>query len=99
MLGKGIKFTHVPFFWSGQYDLKLRYAGHAEKWDEVIINGDLDAREFLAFYIKDSKVLAVAGCGRDKEVAAITELMRLDQMPDIETIRNEAIDWVSKLSS
>ncbi|WP_253274319.1 FAD-dependent oxidoreductase [Myxosarcina sp. GI1] len=97
MLDEKIKFTHVPFFWSGQYDLKLRYAGHAEKWDEIIINGDLNAKEFLAFYVKDSKVLAVAGCGRDKDVAAITELMRLEKMPEIKSIRDGVLDWVAKL--
>jgi len=96
MLGKAIKFTGVPFFWSGQYDVKLRYAGHAEAWDEVIIDGELNQQDFLAFYVKDNQILAVAGCGRDRDIAAITELMRLQQMPNPDIVR-QPINWVQQL--
>lgn len=96
MLGKQIKFAGIPFFWSGQYDLKLRYAGHAEEWDEVIIDGDLNQQEFIAFYVKENQVLAVAGCGRDRDIAAITELMRLQQMLTADRVR-QSVDWVQKL--
>ena len=91
--------TIVPYFWSGQYDLKLRYVGHSEKWDEVYIDGDLDEAEFLAHYIKDNKVMAVAGINRDKEIAAISELMRLQKMPDAAQIKGQSIDWLDKLSN
>jgi NADPH-dependent 2,4-dienoyl-CoA reductase/sulfur reductase-like enzyme/nitrite reductase/ring-hydroxylating ferredoxin subunit len=96
MLGKAIKFAGIPFFWSGQYDVKLRYAGHAEEWDEIIIDGDLNQQEFLAFYIKDNQILAVSSCGRDRDLAAITELMRLQQMPTSDALR-QPINWVQQL--
>ena len=86
----------VPFFWSGQYDLKLRYVGHAEKWDEIFIDGDLKRQEFLAFYLRDNKVMAVAGIDRDREIAAISELMRLDKMPDARSIKEPKIDWLTQ---
>ncbi len=87
----------VPFFWSGQYDLKLRYVGHAEAWDEVYIDGDLEQPEFLAFYLQDNKVMAVAGINRDRDIAAISELMRQQKMPDaaaIKTVEN----WIDLLN-
>jgi NADPH-dependent 2,4-dienoyl-CoA reductase/sulfur reductase-like enzyme/nitrite reductase/ring-hydroxylating ferredoxin subunit len=92
-----IKFDSIPFFWSGQYDLKLRYVGHATEWDKVVIDGDLEGQKFLAFYVKDRRILAVVGCGRDREIAAIAELMRLEQMPDADQIQNT--DWVEMLNS
>lgn len=55
--------------------------------DEIIIDGDLQKREFIVFYIKDNQVLAAATSQRDTETAAITELMRLNQMPNPETLR------------
>ncbi|BAU63662.1 putative rubredoxin reductase [Stanieria sp. NIES-3757] len=91
------KFDSIPFFWSGQYDLKLRYVGHATEWDQVVIDGDLKEQKFLAFYVKDRRILAVAGCGRDRDIAAIAELMRLEQMPNADQIQNT--DWVEKLNS
>ena len=84
----------VPFFWSGQYDLKLRYVGHAEKWDEMFLDGNLDSPKFLAFYLLDGKVMAVAGINRDKEIAAISELMRLQKMPDAATVKNRQTNWL-----
>ncbi len=91
----------VPFFWSGQYDLKLRYVGHAESWDEIKIDGELaesnenlDELEFLAFYLQNNKVMAVAGVNRDKDIAAISELMRRQKMPDANEIKNTEINWI-----
>ena len=99
MIGEKIKFASVPFFWSGQFDVKLRYAGHAENWDDIIIQGNLDEQEFLAFYVKDNQVLAVAGTQHDKDIAAITELMRLSQMPQGDEVRKSKINWVEKMNS
>ena len=89
----------VPFFWSGQYDLKLRYVGHAEKWDEIHIDGDLDRQEFLAFYIQNNKTMAVAGINRDREIAAISQLMNRQEMPDVTQIQNESIDWTNLINN
>ena len=89
----------VPFFWSGQYDLKLRYVGHAEKWDKVHIDGDIDKPEFLAFYLQGDRVMAVAGINRDKDIAAISELMRQQKMPDVTKIQNTSINWVNLISN
>ena len=86
----------VPFFWSGQYDLKLRYVGHAEEWDHVYIDGDLDQREFLAFYLQNERVMAVAGINRDRDIAAISELMRQQKMPSANEIQN--LDWLNLIS-
>lgn len=99
MLSNGAKSVEniVPFFWSGQYDLKLRYVGHAEKWDEVYIDGDLEQPEFLAHYIKDNRIMAVAGINRDRDIAAISELMRLQKMPDGATVKNNPIDWLEQI--
>jgi apoptosis-inducing factor 3 len=74
-------------FWSMQFQFPIRYVGHATEWDELIIDGDLAQREFIAFYIKGNQVLAAASSKRDKETAAIAELMRLDQMPTPSELR------------
>ncbi|MGF1457614.1 MAG: FAD-dependent oxidoreductase [Leptolyngbyaceae cyanobacterium] len=97
MLGQSVPFTGVPFFWTGQYDLKLRYVGHAEAWDDVIIHGSLDEPAFLAFYVQAGRIQAVAGVGRDRDIAAISQLIRLQQLPPASALQDEAIDWVAKV--
>lgn len=83
----------VPFFWSGQYDVKLRYVGHAEAWDEIEIDGNLDEPEFLAYYLQNDRVMAVAGVNRDRDIAAISELMRIQKMPDAAAVKDTEIQW------
>jgi NADPH-dependent 2,4-dienoyl-CoA reductase/sulfur reductase-like enzyme/nitrite reductase/ring-hydroxylating ferredoxin subunit len=65
MLGAKERFADVPFFWSQHYDVPINYIGHAEKWDAIEIDGDIDARDCLARYRRDGKVLAVASIYRD----------------------------------
>jgi len=97
MVGKKIAYDSVPFFWTRQFDAGLLYVGHAVTWDEIIYQGDVAARDFLAFYIKESRVLAVAGMNRDREMAAAEELMRLDCMPMAAQLRENAVDLVQAL--
>jgi apoptosis-inducing factor 3 len=93
MAGKETEFDGVPFFWTRQFDAGLLYVGHATSWDEIIFEGDVRSQDFLAFYVKDNRVLAVAGMNRDREMAAIEELLRLHQMPTPDRLRRGPVDF------
>src|SRR6266487_1927342 len=67
MLGQRQRFSDVPFFWSQHYDVPMNYIGHAEKWDGLDIEGDIQARDCLVRYRRNGKVLAVASIFRDVE--------------------------------
>ncbi|MEH1791193.1 oxidoreductase C-terminal domain-containing protein [Nostoc sp.] len=60
MAGKAVKFRGLPFFWTMQLKFSLRYVGHAQSWDEIVVDGDLQKQDLIAFYIKNNQVLAVA---------------------------------------
>lgn len=97
MAGKATPYDGVPFFWTRQFDVGLLYVGHAQDWDEITYLGKVTDRDFLAFYIKDSRVLAVAGMNRDQEMAAIEELMRLKRMPAPGELQKDSIDFLQLL--
>jgi NADPH-dependent 2,4-dienoyl-CoA reductase/sulfur reductase-like enzyme/nitrite reductase/ring-hydroxylating ferredoxin subunit len=65
MLGAREAFDAVPFFWSQHYDVPINYVGHAEKWDEIAIDGDIAGRDCLLKYKSGGRVLAVASIYRD----------------------------------
>ena len=65
MLGHRKAFDDVPFFWSQHYDVPINYVGHAEKWDEIAVEGSIAARDCLVRYIGRGRVLAVASIYRD----------------------------------
>jgi hypothetical protein len=65
MLGLREKFDAVPFFWSQHYDIPINYVGHAEKWDELAIEGDIAAKDCLLRYKLKGRTLAAASIFRD----------------------------------
>jgi len=75
MLGSGEKFDAVPFFWSQHYDVPINYVGHAESWDEIAIDGDIDSRDCLLRYRRAGRVLAVASIYRDRDSLLAEEEM------------------------
>ncbi len=87
-------FDKVPFFWSKQPGFNLRYVGHVEDFDDVIIDGDVDKPEFIAFYVKDGAIRAAVGAKRDTEMVAVNEAMRLGRVPSVEKVRRGGVDWV-----
>jgi len=67
MLGHRKEFTDVPFFWSQHYDVPINYVGHAEKWDELAIEGEVASKDCLLRFKRNGRTLAAASIFRDVE--------------------------------
>jgi 3-phenylpropionate/trans-cinnamate dioxygenase ferredoxin reductase subunit len=67
VLGAGQRFDAVPFFWSQHYDVSINYVGHAEAWDEIVVEGDPAARDCAVRYVAGGRTAAVATIFRDGE--------------------------------
>jgi len=79
MLGRRERFDAVPFFWSQHYDLAIKYVGHAERWDEVVIDGSLEALDCSVEYRRGGRALAFATIGRDRANLEAEARMERDQ--------------------
>ncbi|MEU6200315.1 FAD-dependent oxidoreductase [Streptomyces sp. NPDC047061] len=71
MLGQDVAYDRVPYFFTDQYDLGMEYSGWAPpgSYDQVVIRGDAGKREFIAFWVKEGRVLA----GMNVNVWDVTE--------------------------
>jgi 3-phenylpropionate/trans-cinnamate dioxygenase ferredoxin reductase subunit len=60
IVGADAAYDRQPYFYSDQYDLGMEYTGYAEPggYDAVVIRGDVDKLEFIAFWTAQGVVLA-----------------------------------------
>jgi 3-phenylpropionate/trans-cinnamate dioxygenase ferredoxin reductase subunit len=60
ILGGSRSYERLPYFYSDQYDLGMEYVGHASPgaYDHVVFRGDPTARRFIAFWMRDARVVA-----------------------------------------
>ncbi|HTU14922.1 MAG TPA: FAD-dependent oxidoreductase [Solirubrobacterales bacterium] len=72
MLGQKVEFDEIPYFYSDQYDVGMEYVGFAAEWDEIVYRGDVAAREFIAFWLKDGRIAA----GMNVNVWDVSETIR-----------------------
>jgi NADPH-dependent 2,4-dienoyl-CoA reductase/sulfur reductase-like enzyme/nitrite reductase/ring-hydroxylating ferredoxin subunit len=78
MLGARQPFDAVPFFWSQHYDVAINYAGHAEAWDAIEIDGSLEAQDATVRYQLAGRTVAVVTIGRDRE--SLSAELRMGQI-------------------
>jgi 3-phenylpropionate/trans-cinnamate dioxygenase ferredoxin reductase subunit len=60
MLGQPVEYNRVPYFYSDQYDLGMECAGLPTPglYDQVVYRGDSDTLEFIAFWLKEGRLVA-----------------------------------------
>jgi 3-phenylpropionate/trans-cinnamate dioxygenase ferredoxin reductase component len=100
MLGSDAPYDYIHSFWSDQYDHKLEYVGHATTWDDFVIRGSLEDRNFLGFYLSGGQLLAAAGFDRggdpeldfDGEMAACARLVAQRARPAGKLLADERTD-------
>lgn len=88
MLGKDAIYDRVPYFFSDQYDLGMEYSGWAPpgSYDQVVIRGDAGKREFIAFWVKEGRVLAGMNVNVWDVTDPIQQLIRTKAQVDTEAL-------------
>ena len=72
MLGQSALYDRLPYFFSDQYDVGMEYSGLARGCDRVVVRGDPAAREFVAFWMFQDRVMA----GMNVNVWDVTDPIR-----------------------
>lgn len=99
MAGGDVEYLGIPFFWTNQHMVIAQHVGFARDWDDLVVDGDIDEQQFVAWYVKDGKVLAAAGCQEDRRMAAAAEVLRESPLPSVEEIRRQVQTLVEAMES
>ena len=59
LAGETTRYAATPWFWSDQYDIKLRIAGLSQHFDETVLRGNPDNNIFSLFYLRKGILAAV----------------------------------------
>lgn len=93
MLGQPVSYDRVPYFFSDQFDLGMEYSGWAPagSYDEVVVRGDLGAREFVAFWLAQGRVLAGMNVNVWDVTAQVQALVRAGRPVDRTRLADPAV--------
>jgi 3-phenylpropionate/trans-cinnamate dioxygenase ferredoxin reductase component len=97
MLGRGKPYDAVHWFWSDQYDINVQYAGFHQAWDQVVVRGHPDTRKFIAFYLSQGRIDAVAALNRGKDVRRVMPLIKARTAVDPRQLADDGVDLRSLL--
>ncbi len=89
MLGHPASYDRLPYFFTDQYELGMEYTGYTDPggsgtdgWDQVVIRGDLAGREFIAFWLKNRRVVAGMNVNIWDVTGSITHLIQSGEPVD-----------------
>jgi 3-phenylpropionate/trans-cinnamate dioxygenase ferredoxin reductase subunit len=99
MLGKQQAYAEVHWFWSDQYDYNIQYAGFHGEWDEFVVRGSLDQRDFIGFYLQDRRIGAAVAINRPKDLRLTMPLIQAKTPVDVKDLTDESVKLRSLLPS
>jgi 3-phenylpropionate/trans-cinnamate dioxygenase ferredoxin reductase subunit len=94
ILGTPTAYDRIPYFFSDQYEFGMEYRGWANPSDDVVIRGDRAEREFIAFWLRDDRVVAVMNANIWDAGEQIEMLMSHEGVVDRDRLADPNVDLV-----
>ncbi|GGT39445.1 NAD(P)/FAD-dependent oxidoreductase [Nonomuraea spiralis] len=76
MLGQDVVHDELPYLSTGQYDLRMEFSGDIDGYDEIVHRGSVEDLRFVAYWLRDGRVIAGMGVNTRDAVPEIQELIR-----------------------
>lgn len=92
--GPRASYDEIPYFYSDQYDLGMEYSGYPPlaSGAEVVYRGDVAGREFLAFWLRNDRVVAGMNVDVWDVQEQIQRLIRSGDRVDRARLTDESVD-------
>lgn len=92
MLGQGVAYEKIPYFFSDQYDLGMEYNGFAASWDQVVYRGDREGRELIVFWLDHGRVVAAMNVNVWDAGDQIGAILMSKALVDLEQLADANVD-------
>jgi NADPH-dependent 2,4-dienoyl-CoA reductase/sulfur reductase-like enzyme/nitrite reductase/ring-hydroxylating ferredoxin subunit len=84
LLGSRERFDAVPFFWTRQFGISIKYVGHAQAWDQTVVDGSFEAKNCAVTFKRAGRTLAVATISRDLQSLQAEVAMETSPRADLQ---------------
>ncbi|WP_158846375.1 NAD(P)/FAD-dependent oxidoreductase [Saccharothrix deserti] len=92
VLGLDEPYQVSPYFYTDQYDLGMEYRGLADaERDELVVRGDVEAREFTAFWLRDGRLRAAMNVNQWDDGTALQALVDAQAAVTPDRLRNATL--------
>jgi 3-phenylpropionate/trans-cinnamate dioxygenase ferredoxin reductase subunit len=89
--GNRTPYQAVPWFWSDQYDTKLKIAGVSQGYDQVVRRGDPGTGQFANYYLRNQRLIAVDAVNSPRDYMMGKRLIANQATPDPAKIADVSI--------
>lgn len=91
--GERVEYDEIPYFYTDQYDLGMEYSGYGVLAAGVdpLFRGDRDAREFIAFWLAEGRVVAGMNVNVWDVNEAVQRLIRSRAVVDAARLADPAV--------
>jgi 3-phenylpropionate/trans-cinnamate dioxygenase ferredoxin reductase subunit len=91
MLDREGGYDELPYFFTDQYDLGMEYIGLSDPSDDVVIRGDLAKREFIAFWLREWRVVAAMNVNVWDVVDDLKAIIRSRARVDLDSLHDATV--------
>jgi len=99
MLGQTTAYDDPHWFWSDQFGLNLQQSGVAERWDQIVVRGSVEDRDFMAFYLDAGVVRAAFAIERGADMYVAQQMILAQAAPDPAKLVDEAVELAELITS
>jgi len=76
MAGATDPYREIPFFWTRQYNVSIKYIGYGGKPEQIVFRGDPGKGPFVAGFYRRGKLVGAATIGMDRLLYQIEGILK-----------------------
>ena len=95
--GLDLPHDQIPWFWSDQYNIKLRIAGVATGYENYVVRGKISEEKFSVFYLKEERLIAIETINDNKSFSVGKKLIKNQTSIPLDVLEDQNSDLKSFL--